>query len=140
MLYILVRFELRMAFEEIPNGSLRVVALSPGPIVKGVGWHILDHRVENDTIASNRSEVCISLQLGQYMIVGMIAVQQNEHASFAGSFCLNLRDHLGCNARTLDHGDTPCHRMRFDRSTVVGPNIDIDSEHLRVRRTTGDRV
>src|SRR4051812_34202098 len=50
----------------------------------------------------------------------------------------DLRDHVLVDRRALDHRDAVGERVFLDRRAVVGPDLDVDSEHLTIAPEQGE--
>ena len=68
----LVNLELGVGLEIVPNRSLRIVARPPGAIGILVCGHVLDQRVKDDAVTSDRRKRRIKLQFAPDMIMGMV--------------------------------------------------------------------
>lgn len=74
MVDLIVCFKLRVCFQVFVYCGFRVVSRAPRSVWEHIDGHVFNDRVKNDAITSVAGQWSISLQFGEDMVVGVVAV------------------------------------------------------------------
>ena len=122
-----------MSLQVFPNGCFRIVAGAPGAILEHFGGHVFDDGVEDAAVTADAGEWGVGLQFSQHMGVGVVGIEADQNSLVVLGDCFHLGNDFWLNARTLNHLDTRCHGVGFDGGAVVGPDVNIDTQHFALR-------
>ena len=84
--------------------------------------------IEHNAIAVSAGQGRVSFQFSKHVIVRVIGIETHKDAGMILRVVGYLTNDLRINARSLDHFDEMRERMRLDRGSVVGTDIDINAE------------
>jgi len=67
------------------------------------------------------------------MGVGVVGIKADHNSLIFLGYCFYLGNDFRGNARTLNHLNARCHGMGFDGGTIVGTDVDVDTQHFALR-------
>ena len=79
-----------MTADVLAHSGLRIVPRSPRAIRVELFWHVLDNRVEHHAVTADFCERGVCFEFSQDVLVGMVAVEEDENLLELGRYLVNL--------------------------------------------------